>query len=66
MIDTVEYRDTKYPHFQSIGNAAQFAIPYAKHVCNGVGYDIGCCKDEWKFPGATPIEINCKILDGAS
>ena len=57
MIDTVEYKNTKYPYFQSTGNAAQFAIPYAKHVCKGKGYDIGCCKVEWMLPGAIPIDL---------
>ena len=58
MIEVISFKDHNYPAFQGKGNAAQFAIPYAKHVCNGVGYDIGCCKDEWKFPGATPIDLD--------
>ena len=58
MIDIVQYRDDIYPAFQSYGNAAQFAIPYAKHVCKGTGYDIGCCKKEWMFPGAIPIDLD--------
>ena len=58
MIDIVQYKDDIYPAFQSQGNAAQFAIPYAKHVCKGTGYDIGCCKEEWMFPGAIPIDLD--------
>lgn len=58
MIDIVQYKDDIYPAFQSQGNAAQFAIPYAKHVCKGIGYDIGCCKEEWMFPGAIPIDLD--------
>lgn len=56
MIDTIQYNDSIYPAFQSKGNAAQFAISYAKHVCSGVGYDIGCKRVEWSFPGSTPID----------
>jgi len=58
MIETVIYKDVNYPAFQTIGNASQFAIPFAKHVCKGSGYDIGCCKKEWAFPGATPIDLD--------
>jgi SAM-dependent methyltransferase len=47
MIQTLEFKDSKYPLFQSQGNAAQFAIPYAKHVCLGLGIDVGCMKPEW-------------------
>ena len=58
MIETVTYKDEVYPAFQARGYAAQFAIPFAKHVCIGDGYDIGCMKREWAFPGATPIDIS--------
>ena len=57
MIDFITYDGVKYPEFQSHGNASQFAIPFAKHFCSGVGYDIGCCKKEWSFPGSTPIDL---------
>lgn len=57
MIKTITYNNKTYPHFQSIGNASQFAIPYAKHICHGDGYDIGCMKKEWSFPGSTPIDL---------
>lgn len=56
-IQTVSFKGQQYPKFQTEGNASQFAIPYAKHVCKGNGYDIGCMKREWAFPGATPIDI---------
>lgn len=56
-IKTIKFNDKPYPSFQSEGNAAQFAIPYAKHVCIGRGYDIGCMKKEWAFPGAVPIDL---------
>jgi predicted SAM-dependent methyltransferase len=56
MISTINYKGNVYPEFQTQGNAAQFAIPYAKHVCIGTGVDIGCNREEWKFPGADAID----------
>lgn len=56
MIDTILFNGKRYPAFQGIGNAAQFAIPFAKLVCSGVGYDIGCNRVEWSFPGSIPID----------
>lgn len=58
MINTIEYKGDIYPKFQEEGNASQFAIPFAKHVCIGDGYDIGCMKKEWSFPGSTPIDLS--------
>lgn len=55
-IETIKYNNKTYPLYQSIGNAAQFAIPYAKYYCKGTGYDIGCMKKEWSFPGSIPID----------
>ena len=57
-MQVIEYGGDTYPHFQSIGNASQFAIPYAKHFCEGKGYDIGCMKPEWSFPGSIPIDLD--------
>lgn len=57
-MQVIDYKGDTYPHFQSIGNASQFAIPYAKYFCEGVGYDIGCMKPEWAFPGATLIDAD--------
>lgn len=56
MIHTIEHLNNTYPAFQSQGNAAQFAIPFAKHVCTGLGVDIGCNREEWKFPGAYAVD----------
>jgi predicted SAM-dependent methyltransferase len=53
---TLEYDNSQYPFFQSEGNAAQFAIPYAKHICFGKGVDVGCNRLEWAFPNAIPID----------
>ena len=54
---TITHNNIVYPGFQEEGNAAQFAIPFAKHLCKGDGLDIGCCKEEWAFPGAQMIDI---------
>ena len=58
MIDFVNYRGEKYPNFQTMGNASQFAIPFAKYFCKGFGYDIGCMRKEWSFPGSFPIDLS--------
>ena len=58
MIEVIEFKGKKYPKFQSEGFGSQYAIPYAKKVCTGEGYDIGCMKKEWAFPGATPIDLS--------
>lgn len=55
-IETVEFEGQRYPAFQAQGNAAQFAIPFAKHVCKGRGVDIGCGKKEWAFPEAILVD----------
>jgi len=56
MIPIINFKDKKYPKFQSTGNAAQFAIPYAKHACHGIGIDVGCNRIEWAFPGALLVD----------
>jgi predicted SAM-dependent methyltransferase len=58
MIETINFKNKCYPKFQSTGNAAQFAIPFAKQVCKGIGYDIGCMKKEWAFPDSIPIDLS--------
>lgn len=55
-MNTILFKNSKYPTFQTLGNSAQFAVPYALHFCKGKGYDIGFCKEEWKFPGAIGID----------
>ena len=54
----INYNGIDYPEFQTTGFSAQFAFPFAKHFCNGVGYDIGCNRLEWAFPGAIPVDLN--------
>lgn len=56
-MNTLSFNGKKYPGFQAEGNASQFAIPFAKHFCKGEGYDIGCNRLEWAFPGARPIDL---------
>lgn len=58
MIELIKHKENVYPKFQSKGNAAQFAMPYAKQVCKGVGYDIGCMRVEWSFPGSIAIDAD--------
>lgn len=58
MIEIIEFGGEKYPEFQAQGYAAKFAFPYAKILCEGEGFDIGCCKEEWVFPDATPIDLD--------
>ena len=57
MIEVITYNGENYPKFQSEGNASQFAIPFARKVCKGIGYDVGCMKREWSFPGSIPVDL---------
>lgn len=57
MIKTIEFKGERYPMFQTHGNAAEFAIPFAKKICKGIGFDIGFSNPEWKFPGAVGIDL---------
>jgi len=56
-MNTLNYKNKTYPFFQSEGNASQFAIPFAKHFCKGIGYDIGCNRLDWAYPGATAVDL---------
>ena len=56
-METIEFEGQLFPKFQSVGNASQFAIPYAQHLLSGRGYDIGCARLDWAFPGAIPIDL---------
>ena len=57
-METIIFDNNIYPKFQTQGNASQFAIPFALHYCKGSGYDIGFCKEDWKFPGAIGIDLS--------
>lgn len=52
----IDYKNKKYPSYTANGNAAQFILPFAKYLCIGTGYDIGCAKKEWSLPGSIPID----------
>ncbi len=56
MIKTIEFNGKQYPYYQP-EPASQFIIPFAKKVCEGEGYDIGCNSEEDKFPGARGIDL---------
>jgi hypothetical protein len=58
MIETVNYNGVEYPKFQTNGFESRFCFQFAMEVCSGVGYDIGCMKKEWAFPGSTPIDLS--------
>jgi len=55
-MEIVKFGGDNYPQFQALGNASQFAIPFALHFCKGYGYDIGYCKEDLKFPGSIGID----------
>lgn len=55
-MELIEYKGNTYPKFQAEGFAAKFAFPYAQQVCKGMGFDVGCNREEWKFPGAVGID----------
>ena len=57
MVETIYFKGETYPKFQAEGFAAKFAFPFAKEICKGVGYDIGCNRLEWALPGARPIDL---------
>lgn len=56
-MNVVEFDGDIYPELQTKGNAAQFAIPFAKHILSGEGLDIGCNREEWAFPGSRMIDL---------
>ena len=57
-MELIEFNKNSYPKYQSQGNAAKFVMPFAQQVCRGRGFDIGCMKIEWSFPGSRPIDIS--------
>lgn len=60
-MQTIEFKGHVYPAFQASGFAARFAFPFAQEVCKGVGFDVGCNREEWKFPGAIAVD---PVIDG--
>jgi len=55
-IETVFHGGNNYPLFQTDGCASRFCRPFALEVCKGTGFDIGCGKLDWAFPGAICID----------
>lgn len=55
---TIEYRGDRYPTLQGEGFASQYAFPFAQKFCKGDGFDIGCNRQEWVYPGAQGIDLN--------
>ncbi len=62
-IDVIEYKGASYPKFQTEGNAARFAIPFALNVCKGRGVDVGCKYRHWAFPFSIPIDLEFNEYD---
>lgn len=62
MIEQIYFKGTFYPKYQASGNAARFALPFAKEVCQGIGFDIGFSKEEWQYPGS--IGVDSSFYDG--
>lgn len=56
-MEFINFKGKLYPEYQSKGNAAQWILPFAKEWCKGEGYDIGCNRAEWAFPGAQLIDL---------
>lgn len=56
-MEFINFKGKLYPEYQSKGNAARWIMPFAKEWCKGEGYDIGCNREEWAFPGAELIDI---------
>ena len=56
-MEFINFKGKLYPEYQSKGNAAQWIMPFAKEWCQGEGYDIGCNRKEWAFPGAEMIDL---------
>lgn len=57
-MEIITYKGKRYPKIQAEGNAAQYIIPFAKKFCKGIGYDVGCNKVSWSFPGSYPVDPN--------
>lgn len=60
MHDIIEYKNEYYPALQAEGFALQWVMPFAKRVLAGktFGYDVGCNREEWAYPGAMAIDPN--------
>lgn len=55
-MEVIEFKNEIYPAFQASGFSARFCFPFAKEICKGNGYDVGCNRTEWALPGSVPID----------
>jgi SAM-dependent methyltransferase len=57
---TIEYIGKHYPALQADGNAAQFAIPFAKKILSDckVIADVGCNRPEWSYPNSVMVDLS--------
>jgi SAM-dependent methyltransferase len=60
MLKTITYKGSTYPYFQSSGFALRFVKPFADEFLKDkkVGFDIGCMKPEWSYPGSIPVDLS--------
>lgn len=65
MYETITFNGVHYPKLQAEGFAAQYAFPFAHKIIgeNKTGFDIGCNREEWKYPGAMPIDPTMNEYD---
>lgn len=57
-VKMITFNGKHYPELQAKGFAAKFAFPFAHEIIGEgkTGYDIGCNRKEWSFPGSIPID----------
>lgn len=63
MIEIINYKGNSYPLFQSQGFASEFAIPFARKVCKGIGVDVGCNRVEWMYEPGVSTKNSCQNYD---
>lgn len=63
-IDVIEFNGQAYPRLQAEGYAMQYAIPFFRKFIEpgSAVLDIGCSKDEWKYPNAFPVDPAFKTI----
>lgn len=53
----IEFKGSRYPDLQAEGNAAGWVKEFAKKILpEGIGYDVGCNREEWAYPGSMMID----------
>lgn len=59
MIETIHFKGKDYPKLQSVGNAMQYALPFAEQII-GKGKlvaDVGANRSEWSYPGSILVDL---------